>query len=84
MIPRNRHLVCIVMVLSMGLGWSQSQSAIAQQDVQPGFFQKTIDGAQSKMVKVYGAGAGRVEGFATGIVVSNDGRMTISSNSAGA
>ena len=59
-------------------------SALAQEDVskspkreskQAGFFQTLVDEAQPKMVKVFGAGAGRVDGFATGIIVSEDGKI---------
>ena len=53
-------------------------SAIAQDVENTSFIQQTIDAAQPKMVKVYGAGAGRVEGFATGILVSNDGKILTS------
>ena len=55
-------------------------SAVAQEDVQkkeqtePGFFQTLAADAQPKMVKVFGAGAGRVDSFATGIIVSDDGK----------
>lgn len=56
-------------------------SAVAQEDVQkkeqtePGFFQTLAADAQPKMVKVFGAGAGRVDSFATGIIVSDDGKI---------
>jgi len=39
------------------------------------FVEKMIASIQPRMVKIYGAGAGRVEGFATGFLVSNDGRI---------
>ena len=45
---------------------------------QPSFIQATIDAAQPKIAKVYGAGVGRVEGFATGIVISADGQILTS------
>ena len=38
-------------------------------------FQDVIDDAQGRMVKVYGAGAGRVNSYATGIIVSDDGKI---------
>ena len=38
-------------------------------------FGQIVDRCQPKMVKVYGAGAGRVEGFATGIIVSAEGHV---------
>ena len=40
-----------------------------------GFFQTLSTEAQPKMVKVFGAGAGRVDGFATGVIVSDDGKV---------
>lgn len=40
-----------------------------------GAFEKAIERAQKRMVKVYGATAGRVDGYASGVVVSNDGRI---------
>ena len=39
------------------------------------FVSAAVDVAQPKMVKVYGASAGRVEGYATGIAVSEDGKI---------
>lgn len=40
-----------------------------------GFLEKMILTAQPKMVKVFGAGAGRVDSFATGFIVSDDGKI---------
>ena len=50
----------------------------AQDETYSSFIQNAVDVAQPKMVKVYGAGAGRVEGFATGLLVSNDGKVLTS------
>lgn len=47
----------------------------AQQKVQPSFVDQAISDSQPKMVKVFGASAGKVEGFATGIIVSKDGMI---------
>lgn len=55
-----------------------SNIGLAQSDDRTSFIQRMIDAAQPKMVKVYGAGAGRVEGFATGILVSDDGKILTS------
>ena len=63
-----------------------STTALAQEDkptakpaaktkTEGDFFQTLAAGAQSKMVKVFGAGAGRVDSFATGIIVSDDGKI---------
>ncbi|MFK7766555.1 MAG: S1C family serine protease [Mariniblastus sp.] len=53
-------------------------SPIFAQEEDASFIQKAIDGAQPKMAKIYGAGAGKVDGFATGIVISNDGQVLTS------
>jgi serine protease Do len=45
------------------------------QENEQGYFEKIVNQCQPKMVKVYGAGAGRVEGFATGILVSAEGHI---------
>ena len=42
------------------------------------FLHKLIEQTAPKMVKVYGAGTGRVEGYATGFVVSSDGQILTS------
>jgi serine protease Do len=47
----------------------------AQQKDQPSFVDQAISDSQPKMVKVFGASAGKVEGFATGIIVSKDGMI---------
>ncbi|MEL7497468.1 MAG: S1C family serine protease [Planctomycetota bacterium] len=39
------------------------------------FVQKVIEKNQSKLVKVFGAGVGRVEGFSTGVLISDDGKI---------
>ena len=48
--------------------------AIARQS-EEGFFETVVSQAQPKMAKVFGASAGNVEGFATGIVVSAQGHV---------
>ena len=53
------------------------QSQLHGQD-QASFIQETIDTAQPKIAKIYGAGIGKVEGFATGIVISADGKILTS------
>ncbi len=61
--------------------WSSTACTSNAHSQDPGpnsFIQDVIDAAQPKMVKVYGAGAGRVEGFATGILVSDDGKILTS------
>lgn len=40
-----------------------------------GVFREAIAASQKRVVKIFGAGAGRVEGYASGIIVSNDGKI---------
>jgi serine protease Do len=42
---------------------------------EPRMVEQVIRSMQPKMVKIYGAGAGRIEGYATGILVSGDGQI---------
>jgi serine protease Do len=58
-----------------GGGKSGAISAQAQQDVPDGWLHAAIDSAQRRMVKVYGAGAGRVNSYATGSIVSPEGHI---------
>lgn len=39
------------------------------------FLRPTIDASQPKLVKIFGAGAGRIESYGTGILVSNEGHV---------
>lgn len=50
-------------------------SNLAAQDDAGGFFGRVVKQCQPRMVKVFGAGAGRVESFATGILVSKEGHI---------
>ena len=49
--------------------------AIAAAQAGNGPFAKSIAYAQARTVKIYGAGIGRQEGYATGIIISADGRI---------
>ena len=40
-----------------------------------GVLKVAVDESQPRMVKVYGASAGRVDGYATGVIVSNEGHI---------
>jgi len=62
-------IACVAIVILLG------GPALAQEAGDKGFLENMISSAQPKMVKVFGAGAGRVEGFATGFVVSDDGKI---------
>ena len=44
-------------------------------EVANGVLKVAVDESQPRMVKVYGASAGRVDGYATGIIVSNEGHI---------
>ncbi len=61
-----------LLVGCMGL-MASNHPVFAQQKSQPSFIDQAISKSQPKMVKVFGASAGKVEGFATGIIVSKDG-----------
>lgn len=61
-----------LLVGCMGL-MASNHPAFAQQKSQPSFIDQAISKSQPKMVKVFGASAGKVEGFATGIIISKDG-----------
>lgn len=67
-----------LLVAALMLSIVTTSQGVGQTDARTSFIQQTIDAAQPKMVKVYGAGAGRVEGFATGILVSDDGEILTS------
>lgn len=69
---KNRLSLPLLCLLGVGL---LADSAFSQT---AGFLKEAIRIANPKMVKVYGAGAGRVEGFATGMLVSDDGRILTS------
>ncbi len=45
------------------------------EEVANGVLKVAIDESQPRMVKVYGAAAGRVDGYATGVIVSNEGHV---------
>lgn len=68
----SRPLLILLVSLCLLLG-DRPADLPGQSD--PGWIQSIIDQAQPRMVKVFGAGAGRVEGFATGLIVSNDGQI---------
>ena len=61
-------IACAVLV-------SGNHFVCAQKKDQPSFVDQAISDSQPKMVKVFGASAGKVEGFATGIIISKDGMI---------
>lgn len=58
----------LVFFLAWTLGWD---SLWAQQN----WFKPIIDATQPKLVKVSGAGAGNVDAYASGVIVSGDGKI---------
>ena len=66
-----RHIGSLIVLLCCCVSLVDAQDRNAE----GGFFQTLSAEAQPKMVKVFGAGAGRVDGFATGIIVSDDGKI---------
>ncbi len=65
----NPGFIPAALILCLMLG----QTAVSQQN--DGLLSPIINQCQSKMVKVYGASAGNVEGYSTGIIVSDDGKI---------
>ncbi len=47
-------------------------------DVQPNIFDRAVDFAQRRVVKIYGAAIGREHGYATGVLVSGEGHIVTS------
>jgi len=69
----NRFGWRIAILVGCALQITGNQLAVAQQKSQSSFVNRAISKSQPKMAKVFGASAGKVEGFATGIIVSKDG-----------
>ena len=65
---------CFALFVSVCNGQQPAPKSDSE-NLEKGFFQTLVEEAQPKMVKVFGAGAGRVDSFATGIIVSNDGKI---------
>lgn len=56
-------------------GQDQNATTPQTEKVANGVLQVAVDESQPRMVKIYGASAGRVDGYATGIIVSNEGHI---------
>ena len=65
---KTSGLLLSLLILTLGL----ASSDVHGQSLN-GAFDDVIDQSQEKMVKVFGAGAGRVESYATGMIVSSEG-----------
>lgn len=69
------------LILSLCL-WTLTVAVLSQAHADErlnGFLKKAVDYAQPRTVKIFGASVGRVEGYGTGILVSDDG-MIITGN----
>lgn len=62
-----------LLTLILLVGWSLQHGGQAHAQNLNGVFDAAIEYAQKRMVKVYGATAGRVDGYSSGIIVSPDG-----------
>jgi len=73
----KRKLKLLIVTLGFSLSVLGTNSLVIGQNEgrTSSFVEKMIAQAQPRMVKIFGAGAGRVEGFATGFFVSKDGRI---------
>ena len=69
-----RTTICFLF-LAATLTAQETPTQPASAKTEQGFFQTIAADAQPRMVKVFGAGVGRVDGFATGIIVSDDGKI---------
>ena len=69
---RTLALVAISCLCVPGI-FAQEEKPAGEQKKPASVFKELLTKANPKMVKVFGAGAGRVDGFATGIIVSDDG-----------
>jgi serine protease Do len=65
----------IIMLIVISFVSITGLSRVSAQERDESFFGTIVSQAQPKMVKVFGAGAGRVESFATGILVSGEGHV---------
>lgn len=69
---RAQQIVCLIWFL---MSACQSTGGASLKADENNFVSAAVNIVQPKMVKVYGASAGRVEGYATGIAVSEDGKI---------
>ena len=73
-LPALAWLLAVLAVTVSAAGApAQEAAADAESHESDNVFAKAIAHAQKRCVKIYGARIGRVEGFATGVIVSNDG-----------
>ncbi|MDB4724412.1 S1C family serine protease [bacterium] len=67
------HLLCIVFG-GIGLNAVSSEFCVADEKLN-GFLKKAVDYALPRTVKIFGASVGRIEGYGTGILVSDEGHV---------
>jgi len=70
-------LAAVLLVLFATTATALADEPAAEQENR-GVFAKAIDAAQQRCVKIYGAGIGRVEGYATGVIISAEGDILTS------
>jgi len=70
-LPRTFPLLIFSFFMLLGISFDSEQLRADETN----FVSAAVEIAQPKMVKVYGASAGRVEGYATGFAVSEDGKI---------
>lgn len=82
--PNLVHLLFILLTCSCsdfsGATYGQDQeerqnAATQTETVANGVLEMAVEQSHPRMVKVYGASAGRVDGYATGIIISNEGHV---------
>jgi serine protease Do len=69
------RLIIVTAAMAMFFAWDRTCRCGFAQDQINGFFRTAIETSQKRVVKVFGAGAGRVESYASGIIVSDDGKI---------
>jgi len=77
--PSNRSRLMLLIALPLAAVAAGSQSRAADDQVS-GIFAKANEYAQARCVKIFGAGIGRVEGYGTGILVSDEGHILTASS----
>ena len=77
---RSWLLISLIVILLSPIQSFAIQTASSEigNENEGGLFQQLVNANQPKMVKVFGAGAGRVDAYATGIIVSDDGQILTS------
>lgn len=71
-------LICLISMGILGQNGScqeNENSAPQSVEVANGVLKVAVDESQPRMVKVYGASAGRVDGYASGVIVSEEGHI---------